>query len=585
MDRAWFEMKDIRRRHIVNAVWVPLMASQIASQGEVGMLGWVEEFFGVGTLAVPTGKRADALKLGWTDLRGPQGVWATKDLYKPADVYQAHQGHDLGVELALCQQFSTNDPSEWHLNQDVVMALGLRREGDVWVRPAEDYCEVSRLRRNSNGRPNLMEMKNEFLRDYLGARNMLLRIAAFYSRTCIVQDLSEVGSPVETKETKNGEQYEHRNLDVTEGGFPGDGTYAVFHVGRNDVDADDDVPQPGPPTNENTVSKHWTGKRVGRKFIRPLAELWRDEVLEPAALSLRVRGDKDPTDVNFIVDASGKTETAVELHDEDRLRWLWFRPEVIPTITKKRSGSFSWYTEETGGIGLSSATLTHFGLNKIGLVNVYAYDIARLPPWQQRIWAGFNVAPDGGVSAELLSAQAKAVVAETYAPEWGLPQVLKALDAEFIAITGSPLFRPHEETQRLIDSVSRFRALEPQGIYALAKDLMRLVGDRIDAAHLHKFLTLDKSEKKPGSLKSLERYLASFIGDSDARNIMGPLFGAYDLRLADAHLPSQELADAFNLVQVDPKAPPLAQGFWLIVSVVETLNAIGRIMAGLSEST
>jgi hypothetical protein len=41
------------------------------------------------------------------------------------------------------------------------------------------------------------------------------------------------------------------------------------------------------------------------------------------------------------------------------------------------------------------------------LVTVYAYDIAKLPLWQQRVWSGFNVTPEGAVSSELLAAQMK----------------------------------------------------------------------------------------------------------------------------------------------------------------------------------
>ena len=51
-----------------------------------------------------------------------------------------------------------------------------------------------------------------------------------------------------------------------------------------------------------------------------------------------------------------------------------------------------------------------------------------------------------------------------------------------------------------------------------------------------------------------------------------------NLRLADVHLLAEEPNKAFALVRVDPKAPLLEQGFWLIVAVVETSNAIVRIM-------
>jgi hypothetical protein len=97
------------------------------------------------------------------------------------------------------------------------------------------------------------------------------------------------------------------------------------------------------------------------------------------------------------------------------------------------------------------------------LVNVYAYDIAKQPVWQQRIWAGYNIAPEGGVSAELLSAQVRAVIAKTAAPEAVLPQVLQGLDELFEHAIGSPLFRAHADTAKLMKSISRFAHSNPTG--------------------------------------------------------------------------------------------------------------------------
>jgi hypothetical protein len=140
-----------------------------------------------------------------------------------------------------------------------------------------------------------------------------------------------------------------------------------------------------------------------------------------------------------------------------------------------------------------------------------------------------------------------------------------------------PLFRAHPETTKLVKSISRFRALEPDGLFALAKDLMRIVADRIDHDSLQKVAPPPKGEKW-GSLKSLEKYLGTIISVGDARKVMGPLAGAYDLRLADAHLAKADLNQAYELVQVDPNAKPLEQEFWLIAAVVSALMEIGRIM-------
>lgn len=578
MDKIWFHFADIRKRLLSKAVWVPLRASEIASDGDYGRAGWREEFFGLGSVAVPLAKRDQAEKIGWQELSNSQGVWATRKLYKPAEAFQYHEGEDVGVALVLAQDFDTADLSVWHLNQDVVLALGLIREGDLWLRPSEDYQEVARLRRYSDGRPNVLEMKNEFLRDYLCARQMFLRTAMFRSRSVIVRDPKEVGAPVEREEQTDLDHYELRYLRQVEGGFGSGDTYSVLRIGRTDVDPDEDVPTPGPETDQNTESKSWSGRRTGPEVIRIMAELWRSENIEPASTSVRIRGDHVPNGIAYITDASGSTTSSEDLNDEETMRWLWFKPEVIPHIMKRRGGVLRWYTRLTGGIGFTTSNLTHFGINKVGLINVYAYDVAKLPNWQQRVWAGYNVAPEGGVSDELVSAQARAIVADTTSPEVELSKMLPSLDRLFIKANGSPLFRAHTDADDLLVAVHRFRGLEQGGVLSLAKDVMRILADRIDASVLQETAPPPKGEKW-GSLKSLEKYLGTIISPEDARTVMGPLVGIYELRVADAHLFSDKVADAFRLARVDPDATPLEQGTQLLSSVCDTIDHIGKIMA------
>ena len=579
MKADWFEMKEIRKRRVSDAVWIPLRAVEtVIEEGAYGYPGYRKEFFGSGSLAVPLDKRDAAQKLGWGDIgiSHEQGIWATREFYKSAEIYQYNENEDLGIELAMVQGFDGAEPRQWHLNQDLAFALGLLREGDSWVRPSEDYMIVARLRRDDSGKPVALEIKNEYLRDYLCARGFFLRITWYRARDAIVADLADAGSPEEKLESVGAERFELRVFPVLEGGdIPG--TFAVFHVARTDVDPDEDVPRPGPETNDNVESKSWHGERKGGTYLRVEGELWRDEEIEPAARSPRVRHDPIPTGIAYIVDASGATMTSEELDDQDISRWLWFNPTVIPELFRHRGTGFEWYTRETGGVGCGPGSLTHFGVNAAGLVTVYAYDVAKLDLWQQRIWSGHNVAPEGGVSKELLSAQMRAVVAETTAPEEMLEELLGKLDPLFVAAIGSPLFRSHSGSERVHASINRFRALEQGGLFALAKDLMRLIADRIDLSPLQK-IAPPPAKEKWGSLKSLEKFLATLVPEERARQIMGPLFGAYELRLADAHLPASGLKDSFGLAGIDPLAPSLDQGCSLIDNVARTIWTIGHIV-------
>ena len=60
--------------------------------------------------------------------------------------------------------------------------------------------------------------------------------------------------------------------------------------------------------------------------------------------------------------------------------------------------------------------------------------------------------------------------------------------------------------------------------------------------------------------------------------MMAPLFGVYELRLGDAHLPSGELEAAFAKVGVDRGAIPVMQGEELIAGAVTYPPGEGRLV-------
>jgi hypothetical protein len=269
------------------------------------------------------------------------------------------------------------------------------------------------------------------------------------------------------------------------------------------------------------------------------------------------------------------------LSDENNTRWLWFDPNVIPALESRRGGSLKWYTRYTGGIAASGADLVHFGINAKGLINAFAPDVACLPEWQQRIWMGYNVSPDGGVSEELLSAQMAAKPAKTLAPEAHLATALDDLNDVFARRWSAQLLRPHQDTRDIIRRTHRFRSTDLPSLLALAKDIARLTADSIDVDPLHKIVPLEKGEKR-GSLKSLEKVLATLIPADEAREVMGPLVGIYNLRLGDAHLAPKEIEEEFALARVDRTALPVQQGLQLLIS---TMNSLVRIIGIIRQAS
>ena len=531
----------------------------------------------MGSIAVPLTKRANAETLHWMDigLRQSHKGFCQEGKYFPADVFDGY-GLGLGaVALALSQDGNSDDPCKWHLHQDFVITLGLKREGDTWLAMDEDYIEVARMERRG-GQPVLLEVRAEHLKDYLCARGMALYVSSYRNREEIVADGSHITWPKNPFERHSAQdQWEGRKIDIHEGGEQFGALTRVIHVARENFDASEDVPKVG-PFDENIVSNSWTVQQEGKRLTRIEGELWREEWVEPGPQSPRVRGDRLPSSVFFVTDASGTRCSADKL--EGTGGWLWFRPEVVVELLGHRGAEMQWYTRDTGGLRCSPAT-SHvpFGVNKLGRVNIYAKDMIYLPPWIQTIWAGFNVGPEGGVSEELLAAQAAGTPADTQAPEPFLTQGIELINRISTAKLGCPLFREHTQFRALLARAHRFRSINQAGLLSLAKDIARLTADSIDARCLQRIVPPPRGEKW-GSLKSLEQMLAKHSGPSRAQSVLGPLHGAYSLRHADAHLPAEDLTEAYGLSGIDPSAPHVVQGFQLLNSCVTAFYEIARIL-------
>jgi hypothetical protein len=463
---------------------------------------------------------------------------------------------------------------EYQANQDLVLALDLLREGDSWVRPNEGYVEVIRARRDGERRVVAIEIKSEFLRDYLCARGLVLRIAQYRQRCAVFADASHLewaDSPKE--ELGDHDRFMAHVFEVDEHGNPFGGSVAMMKISRTDVDENEDVPLMGPDTDDNTTFESRKYERAGKKLYRAEGELWREEWIEPSIISERIRGDRSSDQFSYFIDASCTQAPAPDLDDQDVGRWLWFKPQVIEALLHFRGSSLEWYTQDTGEVRCSPSYGTHFGVNRGGLINVYAYDIAKLPRWQQRIWHGYNVVPDGPVSSELLDSQARAEPAETHAPEAAFALGLHTINQAFDRLHGGPLFREHETKRAILRRIHRFRAIEGGGLLALAKDVARLTADSIDIALLRKVTSPPPEGKTWGSLKLMEHYLAGIVGAATAHGIMSALVGVYDMRLGDAHLPSGKLKEAYALLPVDDSSLPLHQGLQLLTGAARSLRA------------
>jgi hypothetical protein len=531
--KEFFVIRDLPS--VNGRTWIPLRESTKAKIPSLpdGILD-AEIFVGHVTAAVQSSKVDIVDEFGWGEMDlSPHYAGMESWGYRSADVFRKSASDELGINLVIVQWLDELSQEIWHVHPDLVIALGLIQEGDRWYRPAEGWPEVIRIKRGDNEKPVLMEIKSEFLMDYLVAREMSLFCSSYSERI--------VATTTDPKYDWPGGKFEEKR-------------------GREELEAftkPQDYPYP-----EGTFTT--------------LGAIWRTEWVEPGKVSFRIRGDKDPYETAFALDPQGGRVPSSKLQGANT--WLYFAPALALALQQYRGGNLHWYTQETGALGATSSAV-HFGINGLGLITVYAKDVGKLDAWEQRIWSAYNVTPEGGVSAELFSAQMQCVVADTTAPETELVPNLDRLSTVFEQRYGSKLLRDHDTVDEILRRIHRFKAAKEGGIFELSKDLTRLFLERINVDAVLDQTTYKKTDKKPGSLKSLERLLGEIASPEKARTTMGPLSGIYDLRLVDAHLGTSKVESAMTRTSIDERQPVAMQGRQLIQSFVDSLNRISDIIA------
>jgi hypothetical protein len=551
--QKWLELADVENRKMAKRTWVPLMVSDSESTGRHKKPGFRKQFTSIESLIVPLAERDQFAEANWQSIQrnNPHWAWAEKGRFIAPHEYTEDDETPIATYPVLRQSFDTGEPDIWHLLQEIEISLDLMRKEDVWVRPVEDYIEVVRLRRDSEGRPVAMEIRAEHFRDYLAGRGAALLLGAFVLREANEAKLEGISWDEKrvTREFENG-LWEGSMYETNTGGPQG----ITLRMWRESVDPDDDVPVMPHPSQEPSPRSEKTEFGGGGEVLE-FAEgrIYWTEWIEPAELSPRIRRDEVEAQVHFIVGNQGEPKlSGSKLHDYRG--WLWFRNSVIRELLNKERSFFKWCTHDTGSIGPSCMTQLHFGLNELHHVNIAAYKMAELPEWAQKIWVAHNIPPEGGLSYELHQSQNLAAPARTGPPELLIIHAIKTLQVAAARAFGLELFHNLPDPEDILRRIHRFQGDSFEDTCHLAKEISRHVVEKFDQSAIDKQLSPENlkvaNEKKLRSLKRLALLLAQLGHDGLA--LTKALAGINELRQGDAHTGSSSLAQSLELVGVSP---------------------------------
>jgi hypothetical protein len=574
INQAWFELQDVRRRSFAKGAWVPVYGTRkFLSEEHFPEIGYVRDTLSVSAVAIHAEKRELAEPLSWSDFSNENSrpFVDEEGRFHDAAAFLGRTNEDIGFRLVLRQETNRAHPTRVMIHQDFVTAYGLVEEENKWLRPCVGYDEVIRLERNERGVITFVEIRMEYLRDFLAARKAVLRLYYYRERRAIVADDPGYQWPEDNYLSRDThDACEVRYHAINEHGEPPGTNWAVFRAWRTDVDPEEEIPD---FTNQNEStegeSHEGTASDKGLRYDI-LGALWRGEWIEPAD-KVAYWGYGEPEEDLFVyIDAGGVKVNLETLNYESVGKYLWFQPEVVNALLAKRGSSLGWYSAQTGRVSPSPDSKVHFGVNSIGYINVYAYDIARLPIWERRIWVAYSARPDGGVSAELTTSQMECKPVGTSAPEVLIKEAMEYFDEAFKERFNSDVINQAVDVTDLYRQIHRFRAIDETHLRALAKDIVKYTIERLNKKALISALNLQKSEL--GTLKLVQTVLAGSTDDTFAAKHMAPLFGVYDLRGSDAHLGAGDIAHDLARIGVDRSKSLNAQAAQMIRSVADTIG-------------
>ena len=108
----------------------------------------------------------------------------------------------------------------------------------------------------------------------------------------------------------------------------------------------------------------------------------------------------------------------------------------------------------------------------------------------------------------------------------------------------------------------------------LCKEITRVVVDRLNVPLLKRLTST--VGKELGSIKQLAKLLDECRGDG--KELTKALAGVYELRLADAHLPSQDLEHACDLLGISSRENFVENGKTIILRVATAIDEITEVI-------
>ncbi len=228
--------------------------------------------------------------------------------------------------------------------------------------------------------------------------------------------------------------------------------------------------------------------------------------------------------------------------DPGYLTPVFFNRRVLIKFDHAADYQLRFGSRTYGSIYTESKTIS-FGINPNNKVVLWLGDIAQLPASEQYYLRSENVESDHCLGSEFYDGQIECKFTEPTAEDAVVSARSQFLEAAARRFDG-PISHLDEETLDAIRDFYPPTAFTDRERQRLSTLVNQVCVESLDAQALKRLLAARGIEAdKLGSLKQLEKLLNHELPDAGVSSTLAPLFVAYDLRVAHAHLTSKERSD------------------------------------------
>ncbi len=495
-------------------------------------IGLDSEFIGYRSFMINIEDRVEAFNsLDYSDISSFETGYFDEDSsgrrkYITGESWEHHTG--LTVEpLYINRQWPGLDLFSYDPSQRMVLYLNLMNNGDEWTDPYKHECVMRHVNKEeeidgAKHRVRRIEIKIDYLKDYLAARGAGLFIARYARRTVLFELPEQVPMKSEYMDIPNG---------------------IWSFLSSNDHPA---------------LTRIAPWKTLGESEIRQ--KFWIEPFPQPRRWDARKRSEFEGGVVYTLYDGTKEKYNVEKEHKEDYFKLISFNPRIMEIFLSRPHFDYEEYSRETMGLNFPNGETLHVGINPSGQIQAWWGQVAKISKEYQELLAPYSEPWKEKLDAthDYIRVTIHGNWPETKPLKKTLQDLKTEINKYFLSKIGETFFNQDSSIKDLKRVYEPYE-VELYHLLDIMAQLDKWLFSEKRPNRIIEYYKLDKevddksSLSKIKSLVSLKLLLKKFFGHEEAENRTRVLKTIKDLRHCKAHF--KDLSKVLRKYDLEDESP------------------------------